>query len=95
MTSGYVFKLFGGVVSWMGRKHYVVALSLEKAKYIVATHASKEAILLQQLCTKIGFQQQVVRFECDSRSAIFLAKNQHIIQRKIILTCNIISSRRW
>jgi hypothetical protein len=42
---------------------------------MAATHASKEAIWLQRLCSGIGLVQQVVRIDCDSQSAIFLAKN--------------------
>ena len=43
-TSGYVFSLFGGAVSWMSKKQFVVALSTKEAEYMVATHASKEAV---------------------------------------------------
>ena len=74
-TSGYVFRLFGGAISWMSRKQFVVALSSTKVEYIATTHASKEAVWLQRLCTEIRFEQQVVRLECDSRSAIFLVKD--------------------
>ena len=42
---------------------------------MVATHASKEVIWLQRLCSSIGLVQQAVRLYCDSQSAIFLAKN--------------------
>ena len=45
-TSGYVFNLFGGVVSWMSKKQSVVALSTTEAEYMVATHARKEVVLL-------------------------------------------------
>jgi len=38
-------------------------------------HASKYVIWLQRLCSEIGFKQQDVRIDCDSKSAIFLAKN--------------------
>ena len=48
--SGYVFNLFGGAVSWMSKKQYVVALSTTEAEYMAATHASKEAVWLQRLC---------------------------------------------
>eukprot|EP00253_Pinus_taeda_P027234 PITA_27234 len=45
-TSGYVLKLFGGVVSWMINKQSVVAKSTTEAKYMVSNHASKEVVWL-------------------------------------------------
>ena len=74
-TSGYVFNLFGGAISWMSKRQAVVALSTTESEYMAATHASKEAIWLQILCSGIGLVQKDVRIECDSQSAIFLAKN--------------------
>eukprot|EP00253_Pinus_taeda_P032954 PITA_32954 len=74
-TSGYVFNLFGGAVSWMSKKQSVVALSTTEAEYMAATHASKEAIWLQRLCSSMGLVQGAIRIDCDSQSAIFLAKN--------------------
>ena len=53
----------------------MVALSSTEDEYIASPHASKEAVCLQRLCTEIGFEQQAIRLGCDSRSAIFLAKN--------------------
>jgi len=53
-TSGYVFNLFGVVVSWMSKKQSVVALSTTEAEYMVATHAIKEAIWVQRLCSSMG-----------------------------------------
>jgi hypothetical protein len=52
-----------------------VALSTTLFEYMVATHASKEAVWLQRLCSGIGLVQQAVRLDCDSQSAIFLEKN--------------------
>lgn len=59
----------------MSTEQFVVALSITEVEYIATTHASKEAVWLQQLCSKIGFGQQVVRLNCDSQSEIFLVKN--------------------
>jgi hypothetical protein len=42
---------------------------------MAATHASKEAVWLQILCSGIGLVQQAVRINCDIQNAIFLAKN--------------------
>jgi hypothetical protein len=64
-TSGYVFNLFGGAISWMRKRQVVVALSTTEVEYMAATHASKEAIWLQRLCLGIGLVQQVVRLDCD------------------------------
>jgi phosphoribosyl-AMP cyclohydrolase len=74
-TSGYVFNLFGGAISWMRKIQSVVALSTTKFEYMATTHARKEAIWLQRLCSGIGLVQQVVRIDCDSQSAIFLVRN--------------------
>jgi hypothetical protein len=74
-TSGYVFNLFGEAINWMSKRQAVVALSTIEVEYMAATHASKEAIWLQRLCSGIGLVQQAVRLYCDSKSAISLAKN--------------------
>jgi phosphoribosyl-AMP cyclohydrolase len=74
-TSGYVFNLFGGEISWMIKRHFVVALSTKEVEYITITHARKEVVWLQILCSGIGLVQQVVRIDCDSQSVIFLVKN--------------------
>ena len=74
-TSGYVFNLFGGAISWMRKRQVVVVLSTTEAEYMAATHARKEVVWLQTLCSGIGLVQKDVRIDCDSQSEIFLAKN--------------------
>jgi hypothetical protein len=74
-TSGYVFNLFGGEINWMRKRQAVAALSTIEAKYMVATHASKEVVWLQRLCSGTSLVQQVVILDCDSQSPIFLEKN--------------------
>ena len=39
------------------------------------THASKEYVWLQRLCSSMGLVQGAIRIDCDSQSEIFLAKN--------------------
>jgi hypothetical protein len=91
-TSGYVFKLFGGAISWMRKRQAVVSLSTTEVEYMAATHASKEAIWLQRLCSGIGLVQQVVRIDCDSQSAIFLTKNPsyHSKTKHIDIQCHFV-----
>eukprot|EP00253_Pinus_taeda_P003953 PITA_03953 len=74
-TSEYVLNPFGGVVSWMSKKQSIVALSTTEVEYMVATHASKEAVWFQRLCSSMGLVQGAIRIDCDSQSEIFLAKN--------------------
>ena len=71
----YVFSLFGGAINWMRKRQDVVALSTTEAEYMETTHASKEVVWLQRLCSGIGLVQKDVRIDCDSQSVIFLVKN--------------------
>ena len=54
-TSGYVFNLFGGAISWMSKRHDVVSLSIIDVEYMSATHASKELVWLHRLYSSVGF----------------------------------------
>eukprot|EP00253_Pinus_taeda_P028473 PITA_28473 len=45
-TSGYVINLFGGAVTWMSKKKFIVALSTIEEEYLADTHASKEVVWL-------------------------------------------------
>jgi len=48
-TSGYVFMLGGGAISWRARKQPLVAFSTVEAEYIGASDAAKEAIWIRSL----------------------------------------------
>eukprot|EP00253_Pinus_taeda_P012544 PITA_12544 len=74
-TSGYVFNLFGGAVSWMSKKQFVVALSTTEVEYMVATHSSNEVVWLQRWFSSMGLVQGAIRIDCGNQSVIFLAKN--------------------
>jgi len=66
----------------MSKKQSVVALSTTEEKYMATTHASKEAVWLQRLCSSMGLVQGAIRIDCDSQSAIFLANNPAYHSRK-------------
>ena len=42
---------------------------------MASTHASKEAIWLQRLCSSMGLVQRAIRIDCDNKSAVLLANN--------------------
>eukprot|EP00253_Pinus_taeda_P007505 PITA_07505 len=74
-TSGYVFKIFRGAISWMSKKQSVMTLSTTETENMATTHASKEVVWLQRLCSSMGLVQEAIMIHCDSQSSIFLAKN--------------------
>ena len=53
-TSGYVFNLFGVLVSQMSKRESVVELSTTEEEYMGTTHESKEAVWLQIFCSNMG-----------------------------------------
>jgi hypothetical protein len=52
-----------------------VALSTTQVEYMETTHERNEALWLHRLGLCIGLEQQVVRIDCDSHSAIFPVKS--------------------
>ncbi|GKV30830.1 hypothetical protein SLEP1_g39605 [Rubroshorea leprosula] len=74
-TSGNVFIMAGGAVSWESKLQPVVALSTTEAEYISISHACKEAIWLERLLAEFKMKQDTFSMHCDSQSALLLAKN--------------------
>ncbi|GJT06832.1 retrovirus-related pol polyprotein from transposon TNT 1-94 [Tanacetum coccineum] len=74
-TTGYVFTLSGGTVSWVSKMQSVVAMSTTEAKYVAAAQASKEAIWLKMLLEELGYEQEKITLFCDNQSALYLARN--------------------
>jgi hypothetical protein len=58
-TNGYVFKMFGGEISWMSKRQVVIALSTTEVEYMAATHGRKEAVWMQRLCSGIGLRREL------------------------------------
>ena len=75
-TSGYVFLLAGGAISWSSKKQSTVALSTTEAEYIAMCHASKEAIWLRQLLADINYKiLGPTSIYGDNQGCIALSKN--------------------
>ena len=77
-TSGFVFKLSGGAVSWSSKKQPSVALSSTEAEYIAGAHAAKEAVWLERLISEVWRQpvpHAPVPLHIDNQSAIAITKN--------------------
>ncbi|GKB97018.1 retrovirus-related pol polyprotein from transposon TNT 1-94 [Tanacetum coccineum] len=74
-TTGYVFTLSGGTVSWVSKLQSVVAMSTTEAEYVAVAQASKEAVWLKMLLEELGHKQEKITLFCDNQSALYLARN--------------------
>ena len=75
-TSGYVFLLSSGAVSWTSKKQPVVSLYTTEAEFIAAASCACQAIWLRRVLEKLGQkQEEAVTVFCDSSSTIKLSKN--------------------
>ena len=75
-TSGYVFLISGGAVSWRSKKQTCIALSSAEAEYVALASAGQEAAWMRELTATLENRPRrpVVLFE-DNQSAIAMAKN--------------------
>src|SRR5208282_831251 len=75
-TTGYLFYLCDGLISWTSKKQPTVALLTTEAEYIALSHASTEAIWLRSFLNELGFDQiKATVINEDNQSCISLAKN--------------------
>jgi hypothetical protein len=54
--SGFVFTMAGAAVSWSSKKQTSVALSSTEGEYMAVTHATKEALWIQQFLRDLNFR---------------------------------------
>ena len=75
-TSGNVFLLAKGAVSWLSKKQATVALSTAEAEYVALSAATQEAIWLRRLLADVGepLEDPIVINE-DNQGAIAMAKD--------------------
>lgn len=74
-TTGYVFTLGGGAISWSSRLQPTVAASTTEAEYMAAAYAIKEGLWLRTLLSELGLDTSTVTIRADNQSAIKLLKN--------------------
>lgn len=75
-TTGYVFLIGGGAVSWCSKRQPTVATSTTEAEYMALSAASKEAIWLNKIVTDLGLLHiKTIPLYCDNNGAINLTQN--------------------
>ena len=81
-TSGFLFELAGGPVTWSSQRQKLVTLSTTESEYVAASSACKEAVWLRKLLRNLncGSEKATVIF-VDNQSAIRLVKNPEYHKR--------------
>ena len=84
-TSGYVFQICGGAVSWSSRKQTFVATSNCEAEYIAVCEACKEASWLRSIVADVlgHSKDPTLPLACDNDGNIAFSHNQTINRRNI------------
>jgi hypothetical protein len=81
-TSGYVYLVGGGAITWMSKRQSVVAMSSTEAEYIALSEAGREACWLRSLYHKLGYEQtQPTVIRGDNNGAIAMARNPQFHKR--------------
>ena len=75
-TSGYVFMLSSGAVSWSSKKQPVVTLSTTEAEFIAAASSACQAVWLRRILQQLNHEpRKSTTIYCDNSSTIKLSKN--------------------
>lgn len=74
-TTGYIFLLHGGVISWSSRLQPTIAASTTEAEYMAASAGTKEALWLRKLLPEFGIKVETIEMYDDSQSALQLLKH--------------------
>jgi hypothetical protein len=79
-TTGFVFMLNGGAISWGSKKQQSVATSTVEAEYIAASHAIKEGVWLGSLLGELGRVVKGVKLMMDNMGCIANLQN-HVLSK--------------
>jgi hypothetical protein len=81
-TSGYVFVVCGGAVSWQSKKQSSIALSSTEAELMAITSSTKELLWFRHHLGGIGLNRtQPTTLLIDSQCAMDIANNSKISER--------------
>jgi len=75
-TTGYIFNIGSGAISWSSKKQATISLSSTEAEYKALFSSTCEAIWLRRILEDVGEgQQEPTVIRCDNQSTIKLGNN--------------------
>ena len=75
-TSGYVFYIANGPITWKSKLQTIIAQSTTEAEYIAINIAAKEAVYIKSLLKELGlYKQNKLPLYTDNNRALLLANN--------------------
>lgn len=75
-TTGYLFTMNGGAITWNTKKQATVALSTTEAEFMSMVACIQEGMWLKQLLAELfTTTEENIKIFCDNKGAIDLAKN--------------------
>jgi hypothetical protein len=82
-STGYIFKIAGGPVSWQSRMQTSVALSSMESEYMAASAVAQKAMWHNRLIGQLGFNtpHPITLFE-DNKAAILFAADHPVYHRR-------------
>eukprot|EP00170_Pyropia_yezoensis_P000190 contig_1288_g191 len=72
-TTGFLFTLHGGAISWRSRLQNIVLNSTAEAEYVAASDAVKESLWLRKVVDTVGEDSGPVVFGEDNQACITMA----------------------
>ena len=77
-TSGFVFMLANGVISWKSEKQSITASSMMEAEFVAYFEASSHASWLWNFVSRLSVVDSIakpLRIYCDNTATVFFSKN--------------------
>ena len=77
-TSGYVFVLAGGAISWKSAKQTIIASSTMEAEFVACFEATNQGLWLRNFISGLSVLSSIARplkIFCDNAAAVFFSKN--------------------
>jgi hypothetical protein len=75
-TSGYVFTMAGGAVTWSSKRQATVALSTVEAEYVAMSRCAQQMVWMQNWLNEVEIKHSIPGLiKGDNRGAIALTKN--------------------